>query len=108
MEMNGRVFAADHFRKDQMYNPPMSHALLLCNIESGVPVEGGDRILQREYQRVEVLAGLADVGQRGSSSTAAGAAISVHDSVDETERATASRPVTTGAACGVLSPVAPM
>eukprot|EP00971_Amphidinium_carterae_P018629 367457-Amphidinium_carterae.1 len=71
---------ADHFRKDQIYNPPMSHALLLCNIESGVAVEGGDKILQREYQRVEVLAELADAEQKGSSSMAAGAAISVHGS----------------------------
>eukprot|EP00971_Amphidinium_carterae_P138623 2746764-Amphidinium_carterae.1 len=64
----------------------MSHGLLLANIENGLPVEGGDRILQQEYQRVEVLAGLAGVEQRGSASMATGTAISVHGSVDETER----------------------
>eukprot|EP00971_Amphidinium_carterae_P147037 2913792-Amphidinium_carterae.1 len=75
----------------------MSHALLLTNIENGVVVEGGDRILQREYQRVEVLAGLADSAeQRGSSSMATGMAISVHGSVDGAEKE--SRPVPTGAA----------
>eukprot|EP00971_Amphidinium_carterae_P175294 3474929-Amphidinium_carterae.1 len=97
----------DHFRKDQIYNPPMSQALLLTNIENGVAVEGGDRILQLEYQRVEVLAGLAgSAEQRGSSSMAAGMAISVPGSVEEVERE--SRPAPTGAACGVLSPAAPM
>eukprot|EP00971_Amphidinium_carterae_P135080 2677118-Amphidinium_carterae.1 len=109
---NGEVVCghckADHFRKDQIYNPPMSHALLLTNIENGVHVEGGDRILQREYQRVAVLAELAGVEQRDSASMAAGAAISVHGSVDETEKVRESRPVTTGAAGGVLSPAAPM
>eukprot|EP00971_Amphidinium_carterae_P220645 4380392-Amphidinium_carterae.1 len=38
---------------------------------------------------------------------AAGAAISVHGSVDETEKIRESRPVDTGAAGGVLSPAAP-
>eukprot|EP00971_Amphidinium_carterae_P334108 6469199-Amphidinium_carterae.1 len=38
---------------------------------------------------------------------AAGAAISVHGSVDETEKAQESRPVNAGAAGGVLSPAAP-
>eukprot|EP00971_Amphidinium_carterae_P027306 537933-Amphidinium_carterae.1 len=70
--------------------------------------EGGDRILQREYHRVQVLAELAGTGPRDSAPMTGGAAISVHGSVDGTEKVRESRPLETGAARGVLSPAAPM
>eukprot|EP00971_Amphidinium_carterae_P344826 6485444-Amphidinium_carterae.1 len=82
----GSCAKADHFRKDQTYDPPMTHAMLLTNIENGVPVEGGDRILQREHQRVQVLAELAGTGPGDSAPVTGSAAISVHGSVDETEK----------------------
>eukprot|EP00971_Amphidinium_carterae_P175535 3479571-Amphidinium_carterae.1 len=109
---NGEVVCGhckfDHFGKDQNYNPPMSHALLLTNIENGVVVEGGDRILQREYQRVEVLQGLAGVDQQGSLSTTTGAALAGYQQADEVDKERESRPVSAGAVSGVLSPTAPI
>eukprot|EP00971_Amphidinium_carterae_P193067 3831488-Amphidinium_carterae.1 len=99
---------ADHFRKDQEFDPPMSNAMLLTNIENGVVVEGSDKILRREHQRLKVLEELAGSKPVDSAQTMGSAAMSVLSSGDDTTKGRESRPLRDGAAGGILSPAAPM
>eukprot|EP00971_Amphidinium_carterae_P065597 1299658-Amphidinium_carterae.1 len=99
---------ADHFRKDQKFDPPMTNAMLLTNLENGVVVEGSDKIIQREHQRLKVLEELAGSKPVDSAHTMGSAAMSVLSSADDTTKGRDSRPLVDGAAGGVLSPAASM